>query len=135
MIPNPTYDYDYGPHGVLAALQKRSAFPKFSYQICPPIGWVPLVVQLDLDIAEILPDYKIAQVKEKFAELRYYIASYGIDAPLDDERILLTRGLIATAENRSKSMCQMCGGPAYLRNDAFWLATLCDEHVDIRRPG
>lgn len=135
MIPNPMYDYDYGPTGPLAALQERAMFPKFSYQISPPKGWVPLVVQLDADIAAVLPDYKIAQVKEKFAELCYYIGSYGIDAPLDDPRIARIQDLIAEATVKSKSMCQMCGQPSYLRTDAAWYATLCDAHVDVRKFG
>lgn len=135
MIPNPQYDYDYGPNGPLAALQARSIFPKFPAQICPPKGWVDLVVQLDRDIAEIAPDYTIAQVKEKFAGLCFYINNYGIADPFDDSRIRRVEDLIAAAEAASKSMCQVCGKDAYLRNDAAWYATLCDEHVDIRRGG
>lgn len=35
-------------------------------------GWYPLVIELDKKLAEILPDYELHQVKEKFGTLRYY---------------------------------------------------------------
>lgn len=127
MYPNPQYDYDYGPRGPLAALQARSAYPDLPVMISPPVGWVPLVVKLNEDLAAILPDYTIAQVKEKFAGLRFYVDSFGV--PRDDPRVALAREVIAEAEAMSQSVCQVCGSPGRFR-EVSWYATLCDEHLD-----
>lgn len=35
-------------------------------------GWYPLLVELDAELAQLLPRYRIHQVKEKFAGLRFY---------------------------------------------------------------
>lgn len=126
MYPNPQYDFDYGPDGPLAPLQARSAYPDSPVMISPPLGWVPLVLKLDEDLAAILPDYTIAQVKEKFAGLRYYIDSFGVGR--DDPRIALARELILEAESVSQSICQICGSPGTFRPELAWHATLCDEH-------
>lgn len=127
MYPNPQYDYDYGPDGPLAPLQARSISPDFPVMISPPIGWVPLVLKLNEDLAAILPDYTIGQVKEKFAELRFYIDSYGVGR--DDPRYALARDLISEAEAQSMRTCQICGQPGVFQDDLRWHATLCDEHA------
>lgn len=35
-------------------------------------GWYPILVRLDRQIAELLPDYEIHQVKEKYGAIRFY---------------------------------------------------------------
>lgn len=127
MYPNPQYDYDYGPDGPLAPLQERAEYPDQPVQISPPIGWVDLVLDLNAELSNLIPDYTVAQVKEKFGELRYYIGSYGI--PRDDPRMDLVRELIAEAEDHSMRICQVCGESARFRNNHAWHATLCDEHA------
>lgn len=127
MIPNPQYDYNYGPNGPLAALQARSACPDYPSQIAPPYGWIWLVLQLHAELEEILPDYTIAQVKEKFAELRFYIDTYGVGP--DDPRIEMARDLISAAEAKSRETCQMCGAFGTLRTERGLYATLCDDHA------
>ena len=82
-------------------IKARMDFPNFS---CPE-GWFPLIVQLDRDLAKIDPDYTIAQIKEKFAGLRYY--AYPSDGT-DNEFFYST---IHIAENASFSMCEISGGP------------------------
>lgn len=37
-------------------------------------GWYPIILRLDAQIAQIAPDYRLQQVKEKFGTLRYYWA-------------------------------------------------------------
>lgn len=126
-LPNLQYDYILGADGPLAELHTRSAYPDLPVMISPPIGWVPLVQQLDRDIRDVLPHYTIAQVKEKYGELRFYIEHYGV--PREDPRVLLARGMIAEAENASKRICQVCGRPATYRSDFGLHGTLCDEHA------
>lgn len=126
---NPQYDYNYGPTGPLAALQARSASPQYTYMISPPIGWVDLVVQLNIMLEAIFPDYSIAQVKEKFGGLRYYIESWGEDT--DGSKIKMAEFLIKQAEQNSYHICQVCGQPGELRKGNRWWGTFCDEHVGI----
>lgn len=129
VIPNSQYEYDYGPDGPLASLQARSAHPDHPSMIAPPIGWVQLVVDLDKELASILPDYTIAQVKEKFAGLRYYIDTYGVGR--EDPRVAMANDLIREAEDRSRSICQICGSAGSLSVISYWHATLCDEHDGV----
>lgn len=127
MIPNPQYDYDYGPNGRLGPLQARSTHPDYPSMIAPPVGWVQLVVELHEALEEILPDYTIGQVKEKFAGLRYYLDTYGVGH--DDPRVSMADELIREAEAKSRETCQICGAYGILRTERGWHATLCDEHA------
>jgi hypothetical protein len=36
--------------------------------------WYPVIKQLDEDIAALVPDYSLDQLKEKFGGLRYYVS-------------------------------------------------------------
>lgn len=58
----------------------------------------------------------IAQVKEKFGGLRFYV--YG-----GDEYV---RGMIRLAEAMSYKICEKCGNPGKLNNDG-WSRVLCDN--------
>lgn len=40
-------------------------------------GWVEPVIELDKKLAEINPNYRIHQIKEKFGRLRYYCDGVG----------------------------------------------------------
>jgi hypothetical protein len=131
MIPNLQYDYNFGPHGPLAPLHARAAYPDHPAMIAPPIGWIDLVVDLHERLVELLPDYTIAQVKEKFAGLRFYVNTYGTER--DDPRVSQAYELIAEAEHRSQSICQVCGEPGSMRSDGGWFGTFCDAHSERGR--
>lgn len=86
-------------------------------------GWYPLVIQLDAKLAEIDPDYTLAQVKEKFGGLRYYVDT--VNASDDDlERF---RELVREAEAASYTICDVCGLPGKANNSG-WVRTRCGEH-------
>ncbi len=121
------YDYDWGPTGPLAPLQARSVSPDVPYEICPPFGWVNLVLELDEDLAELIPDYTISQVKEKFGALRFYVAKYG--ASRYEQAVAEARNTIIRAEEASENICQVCGDLGSKRRDRMWWATLCDDHA------
>jgi hypothetical protein len=61
-------------------------------------------------------DRDLHQVKPKFGGLRFYIGS------ASDE----FRDRIEKAEEQSKKICEQCGKPGALIDDAGWLTTLCD---------
>lgn len=126
MTRNSQYDYDYTIDGVLAPLQARSEYPYQPSMIAPPFGWIDIVLRLNDALEEILPDYTIVQIKEKFAGLRYYIGSYG--CAKDDPRIAMAREMIAEAEQASMRTCQVCGEPGRYRDGAAYMVTTCDRH-------
>lgn len=57
------------------------------------------------------------QIKSKFAGLRFYMTS-GTDEMYR---------LIDEAEKKSYTICENCGAKGKLRNDRYWLETLCDN--------
>ena len=79
-------------------------------------GWRPLVEKLVDDIIKIDKNVEIAQCKEKFAGLRFYI--YGGNKEIND--------IIEEAEQKSYKICEKCGKPGRLRKNG-WLKTLCDK--------
>ena len=91
-------------------------------------GWLPLIKRLMQKLTAVgfsEAHYKIVQVKEKFASLAFYI--YSTDP--DSKRQQLVHALIDAAQNRSTSMCEICGQPAKLWIHAGWWTTVCNEHV------
>ena len=81
----------------------------------PPDGWLDLVVELHRKLLP-NPNYRIAQVKEKFGGLRFYV-----DGLTDAEQ-----ELVDAAEQESYGICQQCGSrdDVEMRNYG-WYATLC----------
>lgn len=86
-------------------------------------GWKPLVIQLDKRLAEIDPDYTIAQIKEKFGGLRFYT-----DKVNAGERTEEFKNLIREAEKVSYTICETCGEPGEITQGP-WVQTLCKEHT------
>lgn len=64
-----------------------------------------------------VPQVYVAQIKEKFGELRFYYDGG------DDE----ISGMVRMAEEWASKTCEMCGKPGTLRHGG-WMKTLCDEH-------
>ena len=90
-----------------------------------PIGWLNLVIELDAKLSEITPQYKIRQIKEKFAGLRFYA-----DVPLygDGSTQNQAHALITEYENESYSICDICGAGGKEVNLTGWMATRCEAH-------
>jgi hypothetical protein len=84
-------------------------------------GWNDIVLDLHNKLVKEHPDYFIAQVKEKFATLRYYVG------PMTDSGWEHVR----EAEELSAVTCEECGRPGVLRNDLSWILTLCDYDYKI----
>jgi len=84
-------------------------------------GWVPLVQQLHEELLAVNPDYQVAQVKEKFGELRVYLSM--------DNRQLPLMQAVGVATAKSVTICEWCGEPGTCGEaSAFWIKTLCDQH-------
>ena len=81
--------------------------------LCDTIAWHLKNLKKD-----VRPDFKVVQVKEKFAGLRFYVDN--ADAAID--------GMIYMAENWADKSCEVCGNRGTRRNTG-WLRVLCDEHA------
>jgi hypothetical protein len=89
-------------------------------------GWHSLLIDLDKELAKLSPDYTIAQIKEKFGELCFYILSYGTDVRSVCEEM---DQLIDNACRIAEMTCESCGAignDVELRNGG-WVRTLCGE--------
>jgi hypothetical protein len=96
------------------------------FDFSPPEGWNDLVEKLVDRVIALDPEIKIQQVKEKFAELRFYVGE-----ATDDVHFL-----IETAEDASTRTCQRCGKEGKCVNVHGYYVTLCEEHEnDIMQRG
>jgi hypothetical protein len=90
-------------------------------------GWYPILVDLDMQLATLDPDYDVQQIKEKFGTLRFY-CSANID---DADASARFDELVRAAENASAFTCERCGRPGALCETASrWYKTLCSVCVD-----
>ena len=98
-------------------------FPESTQDIYCGEGWFPILtmlcrnIQAHLDWRPEVPQVTIAQIKEKFGELRFYYDG-------GDDYV---RGLVSMAEAVTEITCEQCGKPGELRQGG-WLKVLCDEH-------
>lgn len=69
-----------------------------------PEGWWPIYDALLADLLRLDPAVEIAQAKEKFGELRVYLARFTEGS----------NALIGAAERLSRKTCQRCSAPARL---------------------
>lgn len=83
-----------------------------------PAGWATLYLSLLADVAASGCEVEITEVKEKFGSLRVHC----------EQADAAARSLIAQAEERSKTVCQICGadGEILVRNHHY--ITLCPIH-------
>ena len=92
---------------------------------CGP-GWYPMLVELDQSLAAIQPDYVVHQVKEKYGQLRYYFASIGSRS--QEKRMT---ALVDAAEERSVTICEVCGNPGRICVCNRWYRTVCPACAEI----
>ncbi|WP_397452064.1 hypothetical protein [Pseudomonas sp. NA-150] len=99
--------------------------PTLRYGIECDDGWYQLIDTLCACIQQHVDTYKLEQVttrqvKEKFAELRFYYHR-------GDERI---RGMVELAAALSARVCPVCGNPGKrIKTAENWMITRCDEHA------
>ena len=94
--------------GKVAAILRRIP-PNWGRWIGCDAGWYSLICDLDSVLAQLDPDYELHQCKEKFGRLAYYAHSennHSFDGPF--------RQAIQAAEERSCSICELCGDPGQL---------------------
>ena len=72
-------------------------------------GWHQLIVNLDIELSKIDPNYVVVQIKEKFGTLRYYI-----ETDVSKRKQLKMREIIMRYELLSSKTCEISGGPGVL---------------------
>ncbi|SIF35993.1 hypothetical protein [Mycobacteroides abscessus] len=117
VVPMPETEVD--APDPLASARARCTENHISFDVPP--GWVSLMAELDAAIAEVAPDLRYIQVKQKFAELRVYTVRGN---PKADR-------LITDAEYRSRTICEVCGEVgAVMVSPHGWYRTLCEPHAE-----
>ena len=85
-------------------------------------GWHQLLVELDEELSEIDPDYKIDQIKEKFGALRFYYTT-------TTRRKRLMDSIISKYEKLSTETCEISGKNGVLMERTGYYKTLNMEHA------
>lgn len=96
------------------------------YDVGCPTPWIPLVIELDARIGELVPEYNVLQVKEKFGGLRFYTDSMLFGKEKTDK----IHQWIGQAEAKSYKTCQFCGKDALPEEEntfGAWYYTCCPE--------
>lgn len=70
------------------------------------------------EIPEPVEPVRVAQIKEKFGQLRFYYDG-------GDEYVA---GLVNMAEHWADSTCEKCGDHGRVRHELNWVKTLCEPH-------
>lgn len=91
-------------------------------KMCVGYGWRDLVDEA-FDLIEKEEGVTVAQVKEKFGELRIY--TNGASEFLQER--------LFEIETRSTYICEDCGVPAESKRVSGWVRTICKSCEDIRR--
>lgn len=88
-------------------------------------GWKGIIDKLCADIMTLDPgpDFKAAQVKEKFGGLRFYVSGW----PEDEEKSTAISKLIHDAETESIKTCEHCGCTENVKLAGSWIQALCDN--------
>ena len=91
-------------------------------------GWYQIVVDCDNLLTEIDPDYKIAQIKQKFGGLRYYFQPSSTE--YNDELWEKMNAVVHTYEDIAWVTCEATGNPGVLmKSSGGWLKTLDPEYA------
>lgn len=102
--------------------------PVIEFSIC--IGWYNLLDELSRGLQPLVVQhnkinpnkFKVIQIKEKFAGLRYYIST--VDSSVSKE----VYSLIDEAQIKSTRICEYCGRKGSFRGNIGWMHTLCFRH-------
>lgn len=86
------------------------------------VGWHPIVERLVADLAQM--NGHVVQIKEKFGELRVYLAEFN---PVWEARV-------EQAVLEASTTCEVCGVQGEQvtlgnRPGSCWIKTLCENHI------
>ena len=86
-------------------------------------GWFQLIKELceELSVLNLGPDFRVIQVKQKLAGLRFYVNR------IDEKNAEKVMKLIAIAETKSFKICEQCGKPGSKIDQNGSLRTRCED--------
>lgn len=84
-------------------------------------GWRDLLEEAHRLALEIDRDYQVSQVKEKFGGLDIYLEGR------DDTTSGELWNAMSPFWNRSRKVCELCGGEGRARVNREWVKTWCDD--------
>jgi len=84
-------------------------------------GWYQLIIDCDLELAAIDPDYEVFQIKEKFGTLRFYFSP---SKGMEHFRRKMNE-IVGVYESVSSYKCELCGqmGATLKRNSGRFKTT------------
>lgn len=86
-------------------------------------GWYKILEEIDNKLAYLDPNYRIAQIKEKYGTLRFYFDT-------DAEGLMrdIMYDCVRAGEFASSYTCEYCGARWTTKlREGGWLKTLCDD--------
>ncbi|MFV2176263.1 hypothetical protein ACFHW2_34645 [Actinomadura sp. LOL_016] len=94
-------------------------------------GWHGILKRTHAELLDVLPNYQVAQVKEKWGMLDVNLGVYfdPVTGQFGVGRELGTRisDILQAARDESRRTCEVCGEPG-TGTDRGWIKTLCPDH-------
>jgi len=91
-------------------------------------GWYQIITDCDKALMQIDPDYKIAQIKQKFGGLRYYFEPSS--STYDDELWEKMNAVVLAYEKIASITCEATGNSGVLmKSSSGWFKTLDPEYA------
>lgn len=88
-------------------------------------GWHPILAQLHEKVLALAPGYIVAEVKEKWGELRACLTlDPDLDENIPDDVRRRVQDLVDAAEAESRQTCEYCGKPG-APTAGGWIKTTC----------
>ena len=96
-------------------------------------GWKSIIDDTHNKLKYIDPDYKVAQIKEKFGGLRYYY-DHSFES-YDDIRREIMDDIVRAAEDEASRTCELCGAnkssdKVEIRVHKYWYFGYCQSCAD-----
>lgn len=95
-------------------------------------GWHGILMRAHAELVAVLPDYQVAQVKEKYGALSVHLGVYFDPITrqfgLTPEVGARTSAILQSAQEESRRTCEVCGEPGS-ETGRGWIKTLCPDHA------
>lgn len=106
---------------------KNKFLPNYYKSVDVDEGWYQIVVDCDNLLTEIDPDYRIAQIKQKFGGLRYYFQPSDVN---NGELYVKMNAVVLAYEKIASMTCEATGKPGVLmKSKGGWVKTLDPEYA------
>ncbi|MGI5200636.1 hypothetical protein ACQEU6_03395 [Spirillospora sp. CA-108201] len=95
-------------------------------------GWRDILMRTHAELVAVLPNYQVAQVKEKYGMLDVNLGVY-VDPVTGEFGISRELGarvsaIVHAARDESRRTCEVCGEPGS-ETGRGWIKTLCPDHA------